>query len=137
MVITRGDAEHPEVLETIIRKGAAYTCSYEEEVDAAITAANWINLNCTEVGKILISTDSQSLCMALNSYNVETAPIREAIHNSPAEIIIQWIPGHSDVPGNELADAAAKDSSGAQTIINQISFILSESESCAVIFYRS
>ena len=122
VVITRGDAEHPEVLETIIRKGAAYTCSYEEEVDAAITAAQWINLNCTEVEKILICTDSQSLCMALNSYNVETAPIRAAVHNSPAEIIIQWIPGHSDVPGNEMADAAAKEGTELEIEYRPVSF---------------
>ena len=96
VVITRGDAEHPEVLEIIRRKGAAYTCSYEEEVDTGLTAAAWIGRNCKEKEKVLICTDSQSLCMALNSFNVETSPFRYAIHNNQTKIITQWIPGHSD-----------------------------------------
>ena len=46
--------------------------------------------------------------MALDSYNVETSTIRSAFHNRTKPVTIQWIPGHSEVPGNDLADAAAK-----------------------------
>ena len=52
----------------------------------------------------------------------ETAPIRAAVHNTPAEIITQWIPGHSDVPGNEMADAAAKEGTELETKYRPVSF---------------
>ena len=112
IVETRGDAETPEVIHTIRRKGARYTCSYEEELDGMLTAAVWISLNCTRDSSVMICTDSQSLCMALESFNVETSPIRSALHKRVSPVTIRWIPGHSDVPGNDLADEAAK--SGAE-----------------------
>ena len=59
--------------------------------------------------KVCIVTDSQSLCKALNHLSQDTASIRAAILNCPQEIVIQWVPGHAGVPGNELADQAAKD----------------------------
>ena len=34
--------------------------------------------------------------------------IRLLLHAVPVTIIIQWIPGHSNIPGNKLADRAAK-----------------------------
>ena len=69
-----------------------------------LTAAVWISLNCTRDSSVMICTDSQSLCMALESFNVETSPIRSALHNRVSPVTIQWIPGHSDVPGNDLED---------------------------------
>ena len=108
MVATEGDPEDPQVLDTIERKGALYTCSYEEEVEAMKAASEWIVENCEEEERILICTDCQSLCMALRSYNPETDAIRETLQWHQGTVTIQWIPGHSNVPGNELADAAAK-----------------------------
>ena len=122
VVVTKGDAETPEVIHTIRRKGARYTCSYEEEVDGMLTAAIWISLNCPKEASILICTDSQSLCMALDAFNVETTPIRSALQNRVSPVIIQWIPGHSDVPGNELADKAAKSGTELQTACRPTSY---------------
>ena len=31
-----------------------------------------------------------------------------SLGNLSCKLVVQWIPGHSDVPGNELADVAAK-----------------------------
>ena len=42
MIATRGDPEALKVIKARREKGAAYTCSYEEEVKATITAAKWI-----------------------------------------------------------------------------------------------
>ena len=87
-----------------------------------LTAAIWISLNCPKEASILICTDSQSLCMALDAFNVETTPIRSALQNRVSPVIIQWIPGHSDVPGNELADKAAKSGTELQTACRPTSY---------------
>ena len=58
MIVTRGDSEALEVIETRRERGAAYTCSYEEEVQAKITAAKWIIENCAGTENIMICIDS-------------------------------------------------------------------------------
>ena len=122
MIATRGDPEALEVIETRREKGAAFTCSYEEEVQAMITAARWIVDNCTGDEDIMICTDSQSLCMAMQSYNTETSCIRSMLHNHSGRVMIQWIPGHSEVPGNDLADEAAKEATELEAEQRSISF---------------
>ena len=54
MVITENDPENYTLIDTIPKRGALCTCSYEEE----------------------ICTDSQSLFLALQSLNPETDEIR-------------------------------------------------------------
>ena len=61
MIATRGDPEALEVIKTRREKGATYTYSYEEEVQATITAPKWIKENCAGNKKIIICTDIQSL----------------------------------------------------------------------------
>ena len=57
----------------------------------------------------------QSLCTALLGQKLqEFADILSLLALIQSTVHIQWIPGHSDIPGNELADARAKDASGNQ-----------------------
>ena len=112
MVAMDGDLEMTNVLHTIERKGALYTCSYEEEIEAMKMTAKWITENCERDDNILICTDCQSQCMALRSYNKETDAIRKTLKHHEGKIIIQWIPGHSNIPGNDLANIAAKNATG-------------------------
>ena len=60
MVITSGLAEAP----TVKKRGAFFTCSYDEEVHALELTMDWLEpeLPCKPVA---IVTDSQSLCLAL------------------------------------------------------------------------
>ena len=58
---------------------------------------------------ILLCTDSKSLCDAIQGRNIKVDNIRTLLQSIPAQVIIQWIPGHSNIPGNELAEAAAKE----------------------------
>ena len=106
-VITTGNPRHPTVSETLTKRGAIYTSSYEEEVRAMETAVGWLEES--RPASALIITDSQSLCEALQGYEPELDNLRLKIRNLSFPLTIQWVPGHSDIPGNELADKAAKD----------------------------
>ena len=107
-VVTEGDPETPHELASVSRKRALCTCSCEEEVEAIKMSPTRIKENCQKEETIQIFTDSQSLCMAMQSYNPETEPIKEILQGQEGKIGIQWIPGHSKIPGNDWADNAAK-----------------------------
>ena len=108
-VITRGDPEDLEVLSTIKILGRSQTSSYEEEVQAMETALSWIRDHADPASHVLICTDSQSLCTALLGGGDDLAAIHDIVHEIEARVTIQWVPGHSNLPGNELADQAAKE----------------------------
>ena len=52
--------------------------------------------------------DSQSLGLAMQSFNKETDSIRENLRYQEGIVTIQLIPGHSGIPGNDRADTEAK-----------------------------
>ena len=113
-VITRGNSyQTPDVIDSIKKKGRSITCSYEEEVEAMQLAACWIEQQShfqLIQPSILICTDSRALYSAL--LNPTTSPIQDLhrrLCSLAATVKIQWVPAHVNVPGNELADQAAKD----------------------------
>ena len=108
VVITTGDPAHPTVVETIKVLGAPLTCSYEEELRAMHSATDWVSKHLKNTQSAAVFTDSQSLCTALVGNSPALDPLRTKLNNLPCQLTIQWIPGHCNIPGNELADAAAK-----------------------------
>lgn len=63
--------------------------------------------------KIVIFTDSQSSCSMLDNSRQENNYLINHLYsivqfNNIQEIIIQWIPGHANIVGNDRADRAAK-----------------------------
>jgi len=124
-VITRGDPATPHVIHTIEKRGRALTSSYEEEAHAMKVALEWIRRHVTDPAtSVLICTDSQSLCTALESNNPTPSigDIRLLLTTIKARLAIQWVPGHCDLPGNELADAAAKEAAASTDDTEPISF---------------
>ena len=122
LVVTDGDPEVPTIITKIARKGSPVTCSYEEEMDAVEAATAWVRDNIKDTSTTLICTDSQSLCKAINNLNTETEVIRQNIAKCSGSIIIQWIPGHSSIPGNVLADQEAKKATKTSTQSRAVSF---------------
>ena len=122
MVASEGDPENPTFFHSEGRKGALFTCSYEEEVEAMRLAAVWITENREINEPITICTDSQSLCMAIKNFNPETEAIREILQNHEGTVTLQWIPGHSGVPGNEQADVTAKNAANLMDTPRRITY---------------
>jgi ribonuclease HI len=129
IVIAGSDPFELDVRSTLMVKGAALTCSYEEENQAMLSACQWIRDNCTPQQKILTMTDSKSLCDALLAQNAGTDEILKTIQESDADIVVQWVPAHCGIPGNEEADKAAKNATKLEGPHRPVSF----SSACSAI----
>ncbi len=108
VVVTCGDPADPQITQTIAVKGAPRTSSYEEEVCAMNAALDYVRTNCQE-DHVTICTDSLSLCQALVSLNEDVDPTLWRVSQCRSPIVVQWVPAHCGVPGNEAADQTAKD----------------------------
>lgn len=87
----------------------AYSSVFSAEI-IAIYVTLYLLLNTQ--GKFAICTDSLSAIQAVcsvESTNFYAISIRKILLNYYPKFMLIWIPGHSRIPGNELADSAAKD----------------------------
>ena len=119
-VFTTGPAASPLVIETLSERGRKFTSSYEEEKAAMMIAAEWMQHH--EARRKLICTDSQSLTQALSMNSVEVTKVMKGLMDIPGQVIVQWVPAHIDVPGNELADTAAKEATTKEGTAPPIAF---------------
>ena len=108
VVITTGDPANPTISDKLLKKGADITCSFDEELRAMEMTVDWVNKHLDATNSVAVYTDSQSLCMALIGNGVSLEPLRSRINNTKAKLTIQWVPGHCEIPGNEMADESAK-----------------------------
>ena len=62
-----------------------------------------------ECATVAFCTDSLSLLQAIDNLNPTTTQIRKRMEELSSFLNLMYVPGHKDVPGNELADKWAKD----------------------------
>ena len=79
------------------------------------SAAKWCQEFQSPSSHILIATDSKSLCQALLGHNPSVDELKLQLDLCPGPITIQWIPGHAEIPGNDLADIGAKNAAQDRT----------------------
>jgi ribonuclease HI len=100
-----------------------YASIYQAE---AIAIKNAIAILSTQHRRIHIMTDSLSVLSALNNYGNRKPQhitrllwmqIRYLLDSNQLDAVtLQWIPGHYDIPGNDMADALAKDAAKSKTM---------------------
>ncbi|KAK7093030.1 hypothetical protein V1264_008689 [Littorina saxatilis] len=88
-----------------------YCTNYKAEVDALIQAAHTIATRADHNTNVVFLTDALSV---LQAYNSESQPsLKKALNNIKSlRTVLQWIPSHCGIEGNEKADDLAK--SGAK-----------------------
>ena len=115
---------------TIKTKGNTFS-SYKEEAPAMESALSWSFTNANHPSiTILVHTNNKLLCEALILSNSHTSSIHSSFNSISFSIFIRWIPGHSAILGNKLANRVAKE---ATTIATHTSFPVSFSRSVQVI----
>ena len=107
-IVANNDTSHPVARDSIQLRGAPLTSSFEEELQAMQSAAQWCQEFQLPSSHYLIATDSQSLCQALLGHNPSVDQLKLQLDLCLGTITIQWIPGHAEIPGNDMADADAK-----------------------------
>ena len=107
-VITTGSAYDPICSDISSSRGNAITCSYEEEKRAMSLALNWLAEHRSSISRAAILTDSLSLIQAMSNDSLDTQDLRDGFASTHIDLLLKFVPGHKDIPGNEMADKHAK-----------------------------
>ena len=96
-----------------------YTTVFQAEVYAICACAKTLLME--SEASISICSDSQVALMALRSSKITSSLVAETIKALKESsmfnsVCLLWIPGHSDIPGNETADQFAKETASQDFI---------------------
>ena len=104
-------------------KRLSKTCSYQAELYAIKAALEWLKSNPHKLKtwkRVKILTDSKSAVTSLKSTKIKNKMVEDTIETlkeakKSAKIKLQWIKGHSNNKGNDLADNLAKKACKTET----------------------
>ena len=109
-------------------------CSnYRAEARALLTATETVTQLETKPKKVVLLTDSLTVLQSLASGNPEDYTLRNLIQSlnsltSRTTAILQWIPAHTSIHGNQVADQLAKEGSKKQQPKSKLSY--QEAKTC-------
>ena len=107
-IVTDGTFDNPNSLATLIQKGSKFTCSYEEEQRALNLGLDWLT-SAPPYNHVMFCTDILFILQALENDHPGTLETRQRLQfhaNTIFELL--YVPGHKDIPGNELAAQHSK-----------------------------
>ena len=93
---------------------ADHSSIFTAEAEGIKLALRFVLISTREVDKYVIFSDSKSVLESLSSYNSSNVIIKELLDlirlviRRGKTISLCWVPGHAGIPGNEVADQAAK-----------------------------
>ena len=103
-------------------------CSnYRAEAQASLTVTETVTQLETWSKKVVLLTDSLSVLQSLASGNPEDYTLRNLIQilnslTSRTTAVLQWIPAHTGIHGNKVADQLAKEGSMKQQPKSKLSY---------------
>ena len=105
--------------------------SLKAEKEAIEEAVNLLS-NSASNSNIVILTDAKTIIQSLQDpQNTQLNQLRTAFHilnQNTKETVLQWIPGHAKIIGNEIADQLAK--SGSRELQEDVSLNADEMKNC-------
>ena len=103
-----------------------YSTNYKAEIVALEHAVSLLlDRDTSALPHIVLLTDAKSVLQALASKQDENTQHLKSLLcnlNSKTKLTVQWVPGHCNVPGNEIADSLAKTGSKLDQVENNITF---------------
>ena len=112
---------------TIALPGGDMCSNYRAEAQALLTATETVTQLETRPKKVVLLTDSLSVLQSLASGNPKDYTLRNLIQSlnsltSRTTAVLQWIPAHTGIYGNEVADQLAKEGSKKQQPKSKLSY---------------
>ena len=112
---------------TIAIPGGDMCSNYRAEAQALLTATETVTQLETRPKKVVLLTNSLSVLQSLASGNPEDYTLRNLIQSlnsmtSRTTAVLQWIPAHTGIHGNEVADQLAKEGSKKQQPKSKLSY---------------
>jgi len=106
--------KHPNgATETASAATGTHCSNYKAESEALIQATAMIKDSTEKSSQVAFFTDALSVLEALTNSKVPQLANALQTLSTSCRVILQWIPAHCGVPGNEMADKLAKQ--GAQS----------------------
>ena len=101
-----------------------YSTNFRAETEAIRTAVSCLLKNSNTSGNIVLLSDALSVLQALSSKDTDLLDLSDSLDllTQSHVVVLQWIPAHCGVPGNETADKLAKEGAGKEQCDHPVSY---------------